>query len=92
LILTILLFAPLTGCLGDYQISDECIIATDADGNTLTIITYDIIALSDEVLKEFTNQTGYEIKMIRADDFRRNLGEPTLDQRCSSSRSRPRVG
>ena len=68
LILAILLFAPLTGCLGDYQISDECIIATDADGNTLTIITYDIIALSDEVLEEFTNQTGYEIKMIPADD------------------------
>ena len=68
LLLTILLFAPLTGCLSDYQISDECVIATDADDNTLTIITYDIIALSDEVLDEFTNQTGYEIKMIRADD------------------------
>ena len=68
LLLTILLFAPLTGCLSDYQISDECIITTDADDNTLTIITYDIIALSDEVLEEFTNQTGYEIKMIRADD------------------------
>ena len=68
LLLTILLFAPLTGCLSDYQNSDECIITTDADDNILTIITYDIIALSDEVLDEFTNQTGYEIKMIRADD------------------------
>ena len=47
LLLTILLFAPLTGCLSDYQISEECIITADADDNTLTIITYDIIALSD---------------------------------------------
>lgn len=68
LILCILLVAPLTGCLSDYQSSDECIITKDSDDNTLTIITYDIIALSDEVLEEFTNQTGYKIEMIRADD------------------------
>ena len=39
----------------------------DADG-TLRILTYDIAAFSDEMLAEFTNQTGYPVEMIRTDD------------------------
>ena len=34
----------------------------------LTIVTYDINAISDDVLNEFTNQTGFEVQMIRTDD------------------------
>lgn len=68
LILSVLLFAPLSGCLSQYTIADECVIRTSADDKTLTIVTYDIIALSDEVLQEFTNSTGYQIEMIRTDD------------------------
>ena len=67
-ILLVLLFAPLSGCLSTDSITDECVITTSADDKTLTIVTYDIIALSDEVLQEFTNQTGYSIEMIRTDD------------------------
>ncbi|MEC8107788.1 MAG: hypothetical protein VX115_08625, partial [Candidatus Thermoplasmatota archaeon] len=57
-ILIVLLFAPLSGCLSTHSITDECVTTTSSDDNTLTIVTYDIIALSDEVLQEFTNQTG----------------------------------
>ncbi|MGB0781464.1 MAG: hypothetical protein ACPGQN_06735, partial [Candidatus Poseidoniaceae archaeon] len=67
-ILLVLLFAPLSGCLSTDSINDECVITTSSDDKTLTIVTYDIIALSDEVLQEFTNQTGYSIEMIRTDD------------------------
>ena len=67
-ILLVLLFAPLSGCLSTDSITDDCVITTSADDKTLTIVTYDIIALSDEVLQEFTNQTGYSIEMIRTDD------------------------
>lgn len=67
-ILSILLLAPLSGCLSQHTITEECVISTSADDKTLTIITYDIIALSDEVLEEFTNSTGYQINMIRAED------------------------
>ena len=66
-ILLVLLFAPLSGCLSTDSITDECVITTSADDKTLTIVTYDIIALSDEVLQEFTNQTGYSIEMIRTE-------------------------
>ena len=67
-ILFVLLLAPLSGCLSQHSITDECVITTSSDDKTLTIVTYDIIALSDEVLEEFTNQTGYNIEMIRTDD------------------------
>ena len=67
-ILLVLLFAPLSGCLSTHSINDECVITTSSNDKTLTIVTYDIIALSDEVLQEFTNQSGYSIEMIRTDD------------------------
>ena len=78
---TLLAFAPLTGCLE--QISSgaslEEIIdpndgscetmkpGRDSDG-TLRVLTYDIAAFSEEMLDEFTNQSGYEIEMVRTDD------------------------
>lgn len=68
LVMMLLLMAPLTGCLSEHNISDECIIHSSSDDGTLTIVTYDIIALSDDMLEEFTNNTGYEINMIRTDD------------------------
>ena len=71
---TLLAFAPLGGCLE--QISsgaslEEVIDPTeaacetvkpgrDSDG-TLRVLTYDIAAFSEEMLDEFTNQSGYEI-------------------------------
>ena len=36
--------------------------------NTVRILTYDIAAFSQEMLDEFTTQTGYEVELIRTDD------------------------
>lgn len=75
--LTILLMltTPLTGCLDQIEPilvdeTGECVVlepGRTSDGK-LRILTYDIAAFSDDMLSEFTNQTGYEIEMIRTDD------------------------
>lgn len=58
-----------SGCLGS---SNEELVCNDGkdtgDDCVLTIVTYDINAISDDVLNEFTNQTGFEVQMIRTDD------------------------
>ena len=60
---------PLSGCLGT---SNEELVCNDGldsgDDCVLTIVTYDIIAITDDVLNEFTNQTGVQVEMIRTDD------------------------
>ena len=77
ILLTILLMltTPLTGCLEQIKpiVADdrgECVVLEPgrASDGKLRILTYDIAAFSDEMLAEFTNQTGYEIEMIRTDD------------------------
>lgn len=77
ILLTILLMltAPLTGCLERIEpivadVTGDCILLEPgrASDGKLRILTYDIAAFSDEMLAEFTNQTGYEIEMIRTDD------------------------
>lgn len=74
-ILLLLALAPLSGCIEPLEP-----ITADADGGcvilepgrasdgVLRLLTYDIAAFSDEMLDEFTNQTGYEIEIIRTDD------------------------
>ena len=57
-ILLVLLFAPLSGCLSTDSITDKCVITTSADDKTLTIVTYDIIALSDECSKSLPIRPG----------------------------------
>jgi thiamine transport system substrate-binding protein len=42
-------------------------IGHDDDGK-LSILTYDSNAISDEMIKEFTNQSGYQVEIIRTDD------------------------
>ena len=75
LILSVLLLAPLSGCLDSSQSAlesvespDDCVVYTGDDDNTLKILTYDSLAISDEVLNEFTNQSGYQVELIRGDD------------------------
>jgi thiamine transport system substrate-binding protein len=77
LLLTILLMltTPLTGCLERIEpiVADEtgeCVVLEPgrASDGKLRILTYDIAAFSDDMLSEFTNQTGYDIEMIRTDD------------------------
>ena len=71
-VLLLLVAAPLSGCLATLNpINDgDCVIldaGRESDG-VLRILTYDIAAFSDEMLATFTEQTGYEVEMIRADD------------------------
>ena len=54
----LLLMMPLTGCLS----------ADEEPLPPVRVITYDITAFTAEMLAEFTNQTGYEVEMILADD------------------------
>jgi len=68
LLLTLVFFAPLSGCLSMHSITDECVIQSGSDDGTLTIVTYDIIAISDDVLADFTAQTGYEVDILATDD------------------------
>ena len=56
-VLSLLLTAPLAGCLDS---SD--------DRPVVRVLTYDITAFSEEMFSTFTNETGYEIELILADD------------------------
>ena len=56
-VLSLLLTAPLAGCL---DFSD--------DKPVVRVLTYDITAFSEEMFSTFTNETGYEIELILADD------------------------
>ena len=51
----------LSGCLSNDD-SGDCV-----DG-TLDILTYDILALSDEMVDAFNEETGYCVNFIKADD------------------------
>ena len=71
----LMLTTPLTGCLERIEpivadVTGECLVLEPgrASDGKLRILTYDIAAFSDEMLAEFTNQTGYEVEMIRTDD------------------------
>ena len=74
-VLFLLLVAPLAGCLEVLEPvtvneDGECSIlepGRSPDG-VLRLLTYDISAFSEEMLDGFTNQTGYEIEMIRTED------------------------
>ena len=75
IVMLLMVTAPLTGCLervDSIQVDEfgECLILEPgrASDGTLRILTYDIAAFSDEMLAEFTNQSGYEVEMIRTDD------------------------
>ena len=58
-----------SGCLDSSNEERVCNDGMDkGDDCVLTIVTYDIIAITDDVLNDFTNQTGVEVKMIRTDD------------------------
>ena len=72
-LVSVLVLSPLTGCMQEVilDVTDDGCEPVDAgresDG-VLRILTYDIVAFSEEMLEEFTNQSGYDIEMIRTDD------------------------
>ena len=70
LLMCVLLFAPLTGCLEQTESNDDCSVlpAGHADDGVLRILTYDITALSGTVTDEFTNRAGITVEMIKVDD------------------------
>ena len=63
-----MLSTSLSGCIlfdqnDDSKLSDNCIILEPGheDDGVLRIVSYNILALTDSVIQEFTNQTGYEV-------------------------------
>ena len=73
LCLTVMVCASMSGCLGALEEENESLeCSTRSAGHTddgkLRILTYDILALSDSMVEEFTNQTGYEVEFIKEDD------------------------
>lgn len=76
LIALMMICVSTAGCIGQAdELLDINIDLCDGDlptvresNGTLRIITYDIYALSDEVVQEFTNQTGIEVEFIRTED------------------------
>ena len=67
-LVALILLAPLSGCLSQHRIADECVIQDGPEDGTLTIVTYNIFAITDEVLADFTEQTGYEVEIRSTDD------------------------
>ena len=59
--LTVILTAQLSGCL---QPVDE----TEPHRQVIRVLTYDVFALSEEMLNDFTNRTGIEVEIIKVDD------------------------
>jgi thiamine transport system substrate-binding protein len=73
LMVVLMLSASLSGCLADELVpmdDDPCIgtPVTRADDGTLRILTYDITAFSDTMLTEFTEQSGYDVELMLAED------------------------
>lgn len=72
LLTSIIIAAGLAGCLGGVpdEIEPEVDLTTArvvSDG-VLTILTYDIYGLSEEMVSEFTNATGITVEFIRGAD------------------------
>lgn len=69
----LLLLLPLSGCItSDILVVDEdgnCqTLPTQDDDGTLKILTYDIAAFSDDMLTNFTEQTGFAVELVYTDD------------------------
>ena len=56
-IVILLLTIPLSGCVGDTENDRE-----------LVIVTYDVYALTDEVIEEFENETGISVTILKLND------------------------
>ena len=73
---SIVIFILMTsGCISErienQKIDDGGIVIDDyqwEDDGELTIVTYDVYGLTDQMLTEFTNRTGYEISLMKLDD------------------------
>ena len=71
LILLIITFAPLSGCLEDAPSeTEECLTLPSGheDDGKLRILTYDVLALTDSMINDFTNATGIEVEFFKESD------------------------
>jgi ABC-type thiamine transport system substrate-binding protein len=70
------IIAPLSGCITDLieeQKIDDGGLLTPleydwVDDGELYIVTYDVYGITDEMITEFENQTGYEVTILKLDD------------------------
>ncbi len=75
LFFTLLLTSSVSGCLSEEALEsleseNPCtseIQVRESDG-TLKILTYDIAGFSDELIAQFTDETGVQVEFIRTDD------------------------
>ena len=56
------------------------------DDGKLVIVTYDVTGLTDELISEFENTSGYEVELMKLDDAGSMPKPPTSIQRESSCR------
>ena len=77
--LLMMLTSSMVGCIFDLDGSENTIYSPNSgscdgapighsDDGALRILTYDINAISDEMITQFTNQSGYQVEIIRTED------------------------
>ena len=57
IVVMLLLMIPFSGCIGNEEKDNE-----------LVIITYDVNALTDEVIQQFENESGLSVTLVKLDD------------------------
>lgn len=67
LVATLVPLTALTSCGGSAQ-----------DSDTVTLVTHDSFAASDQVLKEFTERTGYRVRLLRGGDAGTTVNQAVL--------------
>ena len=89
----------LSGCLSETiesTIDDGGVIAPEEysweDDGELVIVTYDVTGLTDELISEFENISGYEVELMKLDDAGSSIEPLTPIQRQPSRRFGNRFG
>ena len=57
IVVMLLLMIPFSGCIGNEE-----------QDNELVIITYDVLALTDDMIQQFENETGLSVTLVKLDD------------------------
>ena len=91
-LVSIMLSTSLSGCIlfeqdDESNLSDNCVILEPGheDDGVLRIVSYDILALTDSVIQEFTNQTGYEVDIDKKGDAGSILDQLMLTKNAQQS-------
>ncbi len=57
IVVMLLLMIPFSGCIGNEE-----------QDNELVIITYDVLALTDDMIQQFENESGLSVTLVKLDD------------------------